>query len=184
MTHNELINIMAWVMANFPNMQEKDIRPTVQLWERMYSDVPKEKFEGAIVKVLARSDYFPTVAAISKALTTEDELTPIEAWGEVKKAVIEFGYPRQKQALDSMSLLTRKVVNAIGWQDICASEESDVIRGQFMNHYATLTKRAKDMAVLPKGLRQSGMGSLSDEMKRIVENMAGDTKLIGGNDDE
>ena len=185
MKRNEIVDLMMWVIANNPSWQEKEIKPTVLLWERMFADVPRDKFEKALMKVLARSEYFPTVAAISKALTVESDLTPVEAWGEVQKAIRFYGYVRPEQALNSLSPLARRVADSIGWLNLCSSEEPDVLRGQFMNHYATLTQRAKDMAVLPKEVRESGMGTLSDEMKRIVSEMAGDeTKLIGVGDDE
>jgi len=175
----DIAQIMAWVLSNHPNLQQKDMIPTGELWLRMFEGVSREKFEQAVMKVMARSEFFPTVAAISKALTVEADLTPIEAWGEVTRAMRTFGYVRPTEALNSMSPLTQQVVNAIGWGNICANEQPDVMRGQFMNHYATMVQRVKDMAVLPKGLRQSdvGMSKLSDSMKQMVDMLAGDEVL-------
>ncbi len=175
MNQHEMARVMAWVASNYPNMQQKDLNPTVHLWMRMFSDVPPERFEGAVMKAMARSEFFPTVAAISKALMTESDLTPIEAWGEVTKAIRVYGYVREGEALKSMSPMTQNVVRALGWKEICSSEEPEVLRGQFMNHYGTLVNRAKDIAVLPKG--QRGMGKLSDSMKDMVDMLSGDERL-------
>ena len=178
MTRNDIVQIMAWVLANHPHMQDQDLRPTVQLWERMFADVDRERFETAIMKVMARNPFFPTVAAISKALMIENDPTPIEAWGEVTKAIRIYGYCRPEEALSSMSPLTKQVTISLGWMNICSSEEPDVIRGQFMNHYSVLAQRAKDMAVLPKKLRLSdpGMASMSDAMKNVVDMLTGDVE--------
>jgi hypothetical protein len=76
-----------------------------------------------------------------------------DAYGEVMRAIRNFGSYRQKEALESMSPLTRRAVEAIGWKEICISEEPDVIRGQFRMAYEALERREMIDLKTPQSLK-------------------------------
>jgi len=73
------------------------MRPTANLWSEMLSDIPFDIAKAALIKVLATARFWPTVAEIREAaasIANPGILTPAEAWGQVIKAVQEFGYYR------------------------------------------------------------------------------------------
>src|SRR5690554_198287 len=67
MTRSEVAKLLSLATANFPAMQERDMRPTLVLWEKMLSDLPPEVAEAALLKVLVSAKFFPTVAEIREA---------------------------------------------------------------------------------------------------------------------
>jgi len=77
-----------------------------------------------------------------------------DAYAEVLRAISNFGSYRETEALESLSPLARKAVQAIGWKELCLSEEPDVIRGQFRMAYEALEKRETTDAKTPQSLKQ------------------------------
>lgn len=157
MNKEQVKRLLAAAIANFPNMQERDMKPTLILWEKMLADIPYEVAEKALMKVLATSKFFPTVADIREAATTitAPQLpTAAEAWGEVIKAVRRYGTYQENEAMESLPLPVAQVVRWIGWREICLSEEPEVVRAQFMRMYDTQVKRERENAQMPADVRQ------------------------------
>ncbi len=172
MTQQEATKLVAFALANFPNMQEKDLRPTAKLWAHILSDIPYPVAEKALIKVLATAKFFPTVAEIRDAamqLTQPTIPTALEAWGEVQRAWGLYGWSRQEEALASMSPLTAEVCRRFGWRDMCACEEPEVLRGQFRMAYEQYAGRQKEMAVLPDNVR-SLIGGLANQLAMGSDN--------------
>lgn len=156
MTLKEATNLVGLAIANFPNMQEKDMRPTAKLWMQMLSDIPYSIAEKAILRSLSTAKFFPTVAEIREAavLLTKPEIpTAIEAWGEVMNAIRRYGYYRPNEALASMTPITKSIVKKIGWREINMCEEIEVLRGQFRMAYESQAKRDKEKQLLPQELQ-------------------------------
>ncbi|MEG6521115.1 replicative helicase loader/inhibitor [Desulfotomaculum sp. 1211_IL3151] len=166
MNLEQAINLVGLALANFPNMQERDMAPTAVLWEKLLSDIPYHVAEKALVKVLATAKFFPAVAEIREAaiqLTQPVVPTALEAWGEVTRAMRLYGYYRPEEALASLSPITAEVVRRFGWRDMCACEEPEVLRGQFRMAYEQYAGRQREMAVLPSGIREL-IGGLADKL--------------------
>lgn len=167
MTLNETKNLLAWTIANFPSMQERDMGPTAKLWHQMLKDIPYAIAEKAIFKILATAKFFPTVSEILEAIAdiTNPELnTAAQAWGEVERAISLYGHSRGAEALESMSPRTAKVVGYMGWREICLSTEPGVERGQFLKMYQRVSEREQKERVLPENLKA--------DIKRIGESMS------------
>lgn len=157
MTKAQVAKLFAFITAVYPQIEIPD--GMVEAWLELLEDLDYGLAEAAVKKVLMQREYptLPTVGEIRKA-AAEIIAGPIpaasEAWGEVQEAVKRYGYYREKEALAALSPAVRKVVECIGWQEICACEEPDVIRGQFRRMYETEETREKERAVLPEPLRQ------------------------------
>jgi len=157
LTKQEIGALLALATANFPSMQEKDMRPTANLWSEMLSDIPFDIAKAALIKVLATARFWPTVAEIREAaasIANPGILTPAEAWGQVIKAVQEFGYYRSGEGMATLDQTVQKAVKAFGgFREICMSENIDVTRAQFMRIYEQYASREKEMAVLPESVK-------------------------------
>lgn len=154
LTKKEIGKLVAFAAANHLNMQDKDLRPTAALWEKMLEDIPFAVAEKALVKVMATSKWFPTVAEIREAALEIAGIgipDPATAWAEVMAevrrigtyGVPEFSCPEIKAA-----------VSVIGWRDICLSENIGIERAHFMNAYKAYEEQAKERAQLPPSLRR------------------------------
>ena len=77
MNSMEVARLVALAVANYPSMQDKEMRPTAKLWQMMLSDVTYEVGEKALAKVLTVARFFPTIAEIREAIAEiEDERAP------------------------------------------------------------------------------------------------------------
>ena len=90
MTLQEVKKLLTLTVANFPSLQEKDLRSTALLWQKMLGDIPYDVAEKALIMVLTKAKYFPTVAEIREAAAELQFGRPMaadEAWGLVLDAI-------------------------------------------------------------------------------------------------
>ena len=138
-----------------PNSDE--FHQTVTLWHKMLQDVPWEVANAAIYKLLATNEFPPAISEIRKIVA--DITNPVlpdegEAWGEVIRAIRNYGYTRPEEALDSMSEPVRLAVKRMGWMELCKSENEIADRAHFMRIYSTMTKRIQEDRMIPSQLRE------------------------------
>ena len=165
MSKEEVRKLLMLAISNFPNMQEKDMKPTAVLWEEILSDMPFEVAKAALIRVLSTSKFFPTVADIREAAVNNAgrQSSWIEAWGEAQRAIRGYGYYRESEGMNSLSPLTRTTMENIGWKNFCMSEEEGVLRGQFRMAYETMQTRDNETARLPQGLKDM-IGQIGQKM--------------------
>lgn len=158
MNEKEISNLLGWTIANFPNMQDKEMEPTAELWKKMLSDIPYGLAEQALVKVLSAAKFFPTVADIREAaaeISNALPMTAAEAWGQVVDAMGKYGSYRAVEGVESLSPPVRAMVKRFGgFSEICRCDEIGVIRGQFIKLWDTQAKREKELSALPAQVRQ------------------------------
>lgn len=170
----EVIQLLGVIAAAYPNMKEID-KATVAIWYDCLKDIDTNTALVAVKKHILENSYPPTIADIRKQITevtvlANERLDCATAWGEVEKAIRDYGSYNETEALESMSPLTRKVVKQIGWREICLSENLSVIRGQFLKMYDAIAEREKRDMLLPDSFKQ--------EMKQIAKNSNPITGLI------
>ena len=169
MNRKEIINLLGIATANFPDLQQKDMKPTAVLWEKALSDVPYDVAEKALLKVLSTSKFFPTIADIREAvgqLTQPRTLDAMEAWGLIGEAIRKYGFYRQKEAMESLPDDVVAMVKRFTWRELCLSENVETLRTQFSMAWETHSKRQKELKSLPSDMRlllegaANGMGMI------------------------
>ncbi len=139
-----------------------DTNPSPERTQVYYDTLNDLPFDVAMIaarKVIATLENpflpMPAVFRGAAAEITGPKIPPApDAYAEVLRAIRLFGSYKQKEALESLSPLVRKAAEAIGWKDLCLSEEPDVIRGQFRMAYETLEKREVINTRTPQSLKQ------------------------------
>ena len=90
-----------------------------------------------------------------------------------KEESVEFGYYNQEKALKSLDIITREVVEYIGFKEMCLSNNTDLLRSQFKNFYNTIVNRKNQYNSMPNILRQlqekSDMNLLQNEDNKKIE---------------
>lgn len=160
MNRQETSKILAVLNVAYPRFEIKpdQVALTVELWQKSFEDIPFQIVEAAVQKLLLESEYPPTIAAVAQRIAevSSPTLTAAEAWGEVVEAERKYGYYRQEEAMNSLSALTRKVVEQIGFVNWCISKNVDTentLRAQFRMAYQTMADRQKNDALLPERLK-------------------------------
>ncbi|WP_461369358.1 replicative helicase loader/inhibitor [Candidatus Darwinibacter acetoxidans] len=169
MTSSEFTKLMGFVMAA---VDKPVARPTIDAYFEMLKDLSYDLAAAAVKKIIATDEYptLPTIGKIRQAaaeISRGHILSAPEAWGMVLKAVHEYGYYREGEALASLPEHVAEVVRWMGFQTICMSEKISVDRGQFLRMYEVHQKREQEQALLPPAVR--------DMMKQL----AGGMKMLG-----
>lgn len=129
-----------------------------ELWFRQLQDIPFPIAEATLNKWVATNKWSPSIAEI-RALAAEIKNGKLpdwgEAWEETCKAIKRFGFYRPKEALESLSPLTRKTVERLGFTNLCLSENPTADRANFRQCYETVAKREHENNVLPLPLQET-----------------------------
>jgi hypothetical protein len=171
-----LINFIGVAYPTFPAFADKEqAKATAKVWATMLGDIDLNILTVAVQKHTATNKWPPSIAEIRESalsVVQPETTTAAEAWGEVMKAMQNYGTYGVEEAKESMSPLTRKTVEAIGFRTICLAEEKEmgVVRGQFLKMYELMANREKQDALIPDRMKQ--------QIKEIAESKG--MKQIGG----
>jgi hypothetical protein len=156
---SDVIKLIGLCSLNYKNFPESGkIEALTELWTKMLSDTSFEIAQVAIEKFLSESVYPPTIADIRQRvadITVIPEKTGIEAWGDVKQAIRQYGSYNEKRAMDSLMGVTRKVVEAVGFRTLCMSENEMADRAHFLKVYDNLAKREQEDSKLLLSTKES-----------------------------
>ena len=149
------------------------------VWYMMLRDLSYEVLSSAVQKHMMTSPYPPTIADLRAAAAqfapgeADTQLTELEAWELVRRAISNSGY----HASEEFELLPRLVQKAVGnpanlreWAAMDIDTVNSVEQSHFIRSYRTVVSREKDMQKLSPVMRQlidkvsSGM-ALEDAMR-------------------
>jgi len=173
MTKGEVAKLLVVLAASYPKFEVDDVK--VQVWYEMLGDLDYAVASMAVKKIIMQNTFPPAIAEVRKAVTelmNPEQVTSSEAWGEVTRAIRNYGYYREEEALASMSPITAQLVRYMGWREICMSEDIGVIRGQFLRMYEQIATREQEKQLLST--------TMQTEIKKLAKKY--DIRLIeGGN---
>jgi len=69
----------------------------------------------------------------------------MSACGLVTKAIRQYGYYRQAEAMQSLPADVSAVVSSMGWQTLCASENEMTDRAHFIKAYDAMQRRDRQI---------------------------------------
>jgi len=167
----QMLVLVALAASSYPAMQAKDPEPIAKSWAMMMRDIPVEILKAAIVKVCRESEFFPSVAMLVAAAHELDPRNPklptaAEAWAEVTQQVCDAGiYRAPTFSCDTV----QKAVRAIGWRQLCVSENPEADRAHFMRIYESMRSKHRESQELNKALELSGM---ADVVKALASGMS------------
>ena len=177
MNKRQFSMIIAALKSNYRNFGVES-KEQMEFWYSMLQDIDYPILETAVKKLVSELVYPPTIADIRNAVAETTEMPALDAagaWGEVRDAIRYYGSYRKKDALESLSPLTRQVVQGMGWQELCYSENQMADRAHFMKMYETLVEREKKEKVIPLPVKenierlQANRQMISNNIIKILE---------------
>lgn len=179
MTDKEVRQLVAMLIASFPHT--KALPETAKAYERMLRDLDVRATTAALEHLMATRNYMPTIAEV-RAAVAEMQQGPVrpggEAWGDVVRAVGRYGYYRTPgEDFKLLDPVTMRCIDALGWRNLCSSENSQADRARFIELYDRLAKqdRTETVAgVLPAVRAFRELQARSEEAKSLRELLAGD----------
>jgi hypothetical protein len=165
---------------------------TLDVYYDILQDLPCDVVMAAVKQVLAEQEIsvMPTPGKIRQtALRLMQPEAPDwgVAWGMVAEAIRKYGYYRETEGLASLPEPVRTVARQIGWRELCACEEPEVVRGQFRRMYEAMqVRQQQDVRMLPevrqlvsKIAGQIGEGSKGKVIPLPVKSQGGDVNGTG-----
>ncbi len=180
MTYEETMALLYLAKKLFPRDRSiganpKEMAEIGEAWAEMLKDIPFELGKAAVAAHAAGSPYAPAISEIracAKKMTDPPRLSADEAWSLAIKAIRKYGggpykcYPSGKYpfelARDSLPPEVWRVMELMGYQSMCHSENEDVLRAQFIRAWERQQKvreeRESLLPFLPPALREKVLG--------------------------
>ena len=143
----------------------------MELWYEMLKDISYQAASKALQKWVATEKWSPTIADIRSTVSGLENETAEDwasAWQEVTRAISRCGIYRETEALESMDEITRECVKAIGWKNICNSEEIGVERGHFRTMYEQRSEKVNAAKSIPDRLRSPIESRLAEGNNNVL----------------
>ena len=134
------------------------------IWYQLLQDIDYKIANAAIQKYMLTSKFPPTIADIrEQAASVVSGEKPLwsDGWEEVVRAIKNYGSYGQKEAMESMSEITRMAVRRMGYIDLCRSENPVADRANFRMIFEQIAEREQKQNQLPVSLK-----NLIEEAKR------------------
>ena len=157
MTKKEFAIFASALRTYYPREKLLPNEQAMELWFNQLQDIPYDVATLTLNKWVATNKWSPCIADIREQAAGIVHGAPKdwgEAWQEVLNAIRKYGSWQEKEALESMDETTRRVVNRLGFRNICTSEEITVDRANFRMIYEQEVQRAKQDAQIPPKLKE------------------------------
>lgn len=184
MTREQMLDLLVVMQAAYPNfykgMNKDQADAVLDLWATMFVDEPIEVVALAVKSFIAndKKGFPPHIGAIKEAivkLRQPDEMTEMEAWGLVRKAVSNGIYGSKKEFAELPPVLQRLVGSPNQLKEWAMMDEdvvASVVASNFQRSYKARAAHERELLALPPDVRQT--------MERLSAGM--NMKLIGGNE--
>lgn len=182
MTREETLAIMSVLKAAYPtfykDMKKADAESVVGLWSTMFADEPAEVVAAAVKAHIATDTkgFPPHIGAVKEAitkLTQPQQMTEMEAWGLIKKAVSN-GIYGSKAEFEKLPPILQRLVGSPNqlkeWAMMDADVVASVVASNFQRSYKARAASEREFLALPSDIRQTmerlaggmAMGALTD----------------------
>lgn len=176
MTREETKQIMAVLQAGYPrfykDISKLEATAVINLWATMFSQEPAKVVIEAVKALMCTLKFPPTIADVKEKiqeLTQPEQLTEMEAWNLVKKAMDAGDYT---ESFNSLPQVIQKIVGSPNqlkqWAFMDMDTVNSVIQSNFMRSYKVMAEREREYAKLPESSRRL-MEQLSGRAVKILK---------------
>lgn len=136
--------------ARMSTQQQLDM---LDAYQALLGDLSYEQCNTAVAALLQTRSWMPSVADIRSTaleLARGPRKQGGEAWGELLRAISRYGvYRTPGQDFTFSDSVTAKCVAALGWRELCNSENQVADRARFVELYDKLAEQAQREATSP-----------------------------------
>lgn len=167
MTREDTLDLLSVLKAAYPNfyrdMTRKDADHVISLWTEMFKDEPAELVALAVKAHIAtdKKGFPPHIGAIKDAIVKiqqPDEMTELEAWGLVQKA-LRNGYYGAQEEFDKLPPVVQRLVGSPNqlreWSLMDTETISSVVASNFQRSYKARAAHEREFLALPSEVKQT-----------------------------
>ena len=161
MTREETVKIIRIMVDSYPNYKPNNISETVDVWHMMLSDYDYNIVAMALKAYILSdtSGFAPSIGQlVSKiqSITKPQELSEMEAWSLVSKAIRNSGYNSVEEFANLPPLVQKAVGtpdNLRNWAVSDYQTIESVIQSNFLRTYRTVVKRENEINCMPNDIK-------------------------------
>jgi hypothetical protein len=159
MIEDECIEVLKLIGAAYPTQRQRmsndDVRAMAAVYTAGLLDLDHERVRAAVNRLVKASRFMPTIAEIREAAVDAAHGARApggEAWGRCLGLIRRYGSHRWPgidfELTDPVLLAT---IRALGWLDLCASDNPHADRARFIELYDQLALRERKEAAIAPG---------------------------------
>lgn len=156
MTPVQWSEVVAILESAYP--RERLTPQQVKLYALLLRPYDQEAVTQAALAHIKRSPYFPRISDLVSTLDQDGLPDVDEAWGEVLRQIRAVGYYGQPQWTHPAIAET---VAALGWQELCMSDNAVADRAHFGQFYGKARTRAQNAQAAAATAQALAAGGLS-----------------------
>ena len=167
MTRDDTLDLLSVLKAAYPNfykdMTRKDADHVIDLWTEMFKDEPVQLVALAVKRHIATDTkgFPPHIGAIKDAIVKiqqPEEITELEAWGLVQKA-LRNGYYGAQEEFDKLPPVVQRLVGSPKqlreWSQMDTDTVSSVVASNFQRSYKARAAHEREFLALPTEVKQA-----------------------------
>ena len=189
MTREETVKIIRIMVDSYPNYKPNDISETVDVWQMMLSDYDYNLVAMALKAYILSdtSGFAPSIGQLVakiQTLTKPKELSEMEAWSLVNKAIGNSSYDYVNEFYKLPPIIQKCVGNSMQLHKWAMTENlnKEVVSSNFMRSYRTMVARQEEYMEMPQEIRDV-ISSVSNNL-HLPQNDTEDMKTINTSHDE
>ena len=188
MTRDEVKEIIMIMTYTYPNYKPADITATVDTWTAILASYQFEHIRAALHSYILSDTkgFAPTPGQLIDKIPVQSfDMTEMEAWGMVNKALSNSNY-HAKEEFDKLPLVVQKTLGRFEvlqeWAGMEIDTVQSVIQSNFIRNYRTVLQREKEHNKLPTRLREileaagakmAGIGTTVNNINKLPEDIRG-----------
>lgn len=175
MDRTDVLKIMAVLRGAYPmfyrSISRQEAEDTVNLWEIKFRDYDYRIVAAAVDALTDEERDFPPnigdVKAKIRLITGSNEMTELEAWNLVSKAIRNSGY-ESKEEFEKLPENIRRLVGSPNqlreWCMMDSGTLHSVVASNFQRSYRAVAQREREIAKLPPDVKKM-VGVLAESKK-------------------
>lgn len=157
MNRDETKRIIRIMAATYPNFHPADMSDTVDIWASVLIDYDAREIEAGLKAYIATdtSGFAPSPGQIIGKIKTaknSQELTALEAWSLVYKAICNSGYHADEEFAKLPEICQKAIGSPDNLKEMASMDERTVMsveQSHFIRAYDTLVKRQNEYEEIP-----------------------------------
>lgn len=144
----------------FNSFTESDIDSMVNIWLSNFKDDDPKSFKIAITRLSQKCKWCPSIAEIKKEIAIINnpilELDAEQEWANILVAIRKYGVYQVENALNSLNPYTAKIVEMLGFERFCLSENINWEKRQFIELFNSYKEQDLENLSMSYKLRTTG----------------------------
>ena len=189
MTREETVKIIRIMVDSYPNYKPNNISETVDVWHMMLSDYDYNLVAMALKAYILSdtSGFAPSIGQLVakiQTLTKPQELSEMEAWSLVNKAIGNSSYDYVNEFYKLPPIIQKCVGNSMQLHKWAMTENlnKEVVSSNFMRSYRTMVARQEEYMEMPQEIREV-ISTISKNLY-LPQNETEDAKMIDKSHDD